>query len=260
MVDKENWAVVAIRKHIGPNKSLPCAGIAIRIDESSVYWVIVSALQVIESGFAIVIVSAIPQWVDLSQSTGAGENIAPRIILICRDRLILKAGDIMDQLHHVALQIQNVIICLEARSVRRVLERKRLPGCIIDEIEHGCQSIICSDRFTGHFAVQGQILMRDSLRSGDVHPLRRDGFIFSRGVRLDRLALAAGHDLTGTGRLRRDDDVAIVLQRNKDQREQEFCLVQGVTSFLRGWGPAKGKSFVFSRSFSFRILFKLHTI
>ena len=78
--------------------------------------------------------------------------------------------------------------------------------------------------------------MRDRLRSGDVHPLRGDGFIFSRSVCLDRFALAAGHDLAGAGRLGRDDDAAVVLQRNKDQREQEFCLVQGVTSFL--WGGA----------------------
>ena len=40
----------------------------------------------------------------------------------------------------------------------------------------------------------------------------------------------------GAGRLRWNDDAAIVLQRNKDQWEQEFCLVQGVTSFL--WGGA----------------------
>ena len=50
--------------------------------------------------------------------------------------------------------------------------------------------------------------------------------------RLDRLTLAAGHDLTGTGRLRWDDNAAVVLQRNNDQWEQEFCLVQGATSFL----------------------------
>ena len=78
--------------------------------------------------------------------------------------------------------------------------------------------------------------MRDHLRSGNVSPLRGDGFIFSRNVCLDRLTLAARHDLSRVGRLRRDDNAAIVLQRYKDQREQEFCLVQGVTSFL--WGGA----------------------
>ena len=66
--------------------------------------------------------------------------------------------------------------------------------------------------------------------------LRGNSFIFSRSIRLDRFALAARHDLTGAGRLGRDDDAAVVLQRYKDQREQEFCLVQEVTSFL--WGGA----------------------
>ena len=75
--------------------------------------------------------------------------------------------------------------------------------------------------------------MGNSLCSGNVSSLRSNSFIFSRSVRLDRFALAAGHDLSRVGRLRRDDNAAIVLQRNKDQREQEFCLVQGVTSFLR---------------------------
>ena len=83
--------------------------------------------------------------------------------------------------------------------------------------------------------------MRDSLSSCDMDALRGNGFIFSRSVGFDwrilnRLTLAARHDLAGAGRLGRDDDAAVVLQRNKDQREQEFCLVQGVTSFL--WGGA----------------------
>ena len=98
--------------------------------------------------------------------------------------------------------------------------------------------------------------MRDRLRSGDMSSLRGNSFIFSRSVRLDRLALAAGHDLSRVGRLGRDDDAAVVLQRNKDQQEQEFCLVQEVTSFLGdGAEPAKGESFDFSR-FSTDELFK----
>ena len=79
--------------------------------------------------------------------------------------------------------------------------------------------------------------MGNGLFAGNMGSLRGDGFIFSRGVRLDRLildrfALAAGHDPAGACWLRRDDDVAIVLQRNKDQREIDFCLLQGVTPFL----------------------------
>ena len=49
--------------------------------------------------------------------------------------------------------------------------------------------------------------MRDRLRSGDVDALRGGGFFFHRLV-FHRFALAAGHDLAGTGRLRRDDDLS----------------------------------------------------
>ena len=45
--------------------------------------------------------------------------------------------------------------------------------------------------------------MGNGLCSGDVSSLRSNSFIFSRSVRLDRFALAAGHDLTGAGRLQR---------------------------------------------------------
>ena len=99
-------------------------------------------------------------------------------------------------------------------------------------IQHGCQAIICLNRLSGYLAAQGEILVRDRLRSGGMSSLRGDGFIFSRNVRLDRLASPAGHDLAGTGRLGRDDDAAVVLQRNNDQREIDFCLLQGVTPFL----------------------------
>ena len=73
--------------------------------------------------------------------------------------------------------------------------------------------------------------MGNGLFAGNMGSLQGDGFIFSRSVRLDRFSLAARHDLTGTGRLGRDDDAAVVLQRYKDQREQEFCLVQRALPF-----------------------------
>ena len=140
-------AVVAIRKHIGASEPLTCACKQIRINESPVRRIIITRLQIIESRLGIVVISAIPQRIDFGQFAGAGENISPRIILVCRDRLILKAGDIVDQFNNVTLQVQNVIICLEARSVRRILERKRLPGFIIDEINRGEISKIFGELF-----------------------------------------------------------------------------------------------------------------
>ena len=39
--------------------------------------------------------------------------------------------------------------------------------------------------------------MGNGLFAGNMGSLRGNGFIFSRSVRLNRLALAAGHDLAG---------------------------------------------------------------
>ena len=60
--------------------------------------------------------------------------------------------------------------------------------------------------------------MRDRLRSGNVSSLRSNSFIFSRNVRFNRFALAAGHDLAGAGRLRRDDAAAIFRVDSRDRR------------------------------------------
>ena len=79
--------------------------------------------------------------------------------------------------------------------------------------------------------------MGNGLFAGNMGSLRGNGFIFSWNVRFDRFTLAAGHDLSRGGRLRRDDNADIALQRNKEQREKESCLVQGVTSFL--WDGAE---------------------
>jgi len=60
--------------------------------------------------------------------------------------------------------------------------------------------------------------MGNGLFAGNMGPLRGNGFIFSRSVRLDRFTLAAGHDLTGAGRLRWNDDSAIFRVDGRDRR------------------------------------------
>ena len=60
--------------------------------------------------------------------------------------------------------------------------------------------------------------MGNGLFAGNMGSLRGDGFIFSRSVRLDRLTLAAGHDLAGAGRLRWNDDSAIFRVDGRDRR------------------------------------------
>ena len=154
----------------------------------------------------------------------------------------------LNQLDNIALQVQDIVIGIKGSAIGGIFQCKRLSRLIIDEIKDRCQGVIRFNCLSGNFSVQCKILVGNCLCSGDMGSLRGDGFIFSRNVRLDRFALAAGHDLAGACWLRRDDNAAIVLQRYKDQREQEFCLVQEVTSFLGdGAEPAKGESFIFSR-------------
>ena len=119
--------------------------------------------------------------------------------------------------------------------------------------------------------------MGNSLCSGNVSSLRGDGFIFSRNVRLDRFALAAGHDLTGAGRLGRDDDSAIfrvdsrdrrvrmdracfrprscvtgpfrdcLLAQKENHRKEKSGLLQMYHLPVRFGVPAKDETFIFSR-------------
>ena len=67
--------------------------------------VIVAALEIIEAGFGVVVVAAIAERVNACHSAGAADDIAPCVIGVACDRLILKAGDIGDQLDHIALQV-----------------------------------------------------------------------------------------------------------------------------------------------------------
>ena len=60
--------------------------------------------------------------------------------------------------------------------------------------------------------------MGNGLFAGNMGSLRSNSFSFSRGIRLDRFALAAGHDLAGAGRLRWNDDSAIFRVDGRDRR------------------------------------------
>ena len=65
---------IAIRKHICSDKALTRACKAICVDEPMVYWVVISALEVIEPRFGVVIVATVTQWVDRCKIRGQSED------------------------------------------------------------------------------------------------------------------------------------------------------------------------------------------
>ena len=60
-VDAVHRVIVAVSEHIESGKAVTCAGIAICIDESVNFRVIITALEIVESGFGVVIVATIAQ-------------------------------------------------------------------------------------------------------------------------------------------------------------------------------------------------------
>lgn len=60
MIGLNNWAIIALCKHIIANNSLACAGVAVGVDEPMCYRVVITGLEVIEPCFGWVLLCT--QW------------------------------------------------------------------------------------------------------------------------------------------------------------------------------------------------------
>ena len=216
MVAAANGIISAIREHICPNKALPSACVAVRIDEPPVRGVIVAGLEIIETGFCIVVVPAIAERVLVGHGAGLGQEVAPCVVLIgCYGT----AGG-SDQLYDVALEIQNVVIRDEATAaVSRVVQCKRLSRFVVEEVQNFRDTAVYLHRFPNDLAAQRQVLMRDSLRRNQhlsgVGGLRFGGIAgcigsvrgivrLSHILRLNRFGEVFGGDDAGRARGRLD--------------------------------------------------------
>ena len=157
--------------------------------------VIVSALQVIESRFTIIIVSAIPERIHFRQIALGRNHFAPRGI----DIFCLHDAICVNDLDHVTLQIEDVIIGACNIAVNGVVKSKRAAGIIVEEVQCFCaqnrSADTLPDRFPCNFSVLREIFMRHDLGRGK-RPvglgqiLLLDIRLFRRGcirIRLDRL-------------------------------------------------------------------------
>lgn len=60
-INSTNWVIVAISEHIEAYESLPGAGITVRVDKPTDFRVIITALEIVESGFGVVVIASIAQ-------------------------------------------------------------------------------------------------------------------------------------------------------------------------------------------------------
>ena len=107
---------MAIRKHIGSNKALAGRIIDICIDKASIGRIIVAGLEVVIAGFAVVVIAAIAKRVLFCHAAGSVKDITPRVVgIACSDSSVRS-----DQLHYVTLQVQDIVIRREVRTVRGI--------------------------------------------------------------------------------------------------------------------------------------------
>ena len=140
MIRLNNWVIVAIRKHVIAKNSLPCAGVAVGIDKPAGLGIVISALQIVKPGFGIVIVSTIPQGIDLGHGTGCLLDLAVGVIAVAGDH----RSAAVDQIRHISLKVGNVVI--GHRTGRAVGIGQRVGGSlgVVGEIQNfRCDSSVC---------------------------------------------------------------------------------------------------------------------
>ena len=79
--------IIAVRKHIEPEDSLTGGGEGIGVQKSPDDGVIISALQVIETGFAVAVVTPVAQGVELDDG-----QVAEQLWQVCQDRYLPTGG------------------------------------------------------------------------------------------------------------------------------------------------------------------------
>ena len=122
------------------------------------YRVVISALELIEPCLGVVVVASVAQRVDLRHCACGGEDVAPCVVDVGGHFLILKAGDVPNHLHHIALQIQHIAVSLSGSGAVFVNQRKGSAGFVVNEIQD-LRRAAAANRFSHDLAVLRDIGM-----------------------------------------------------------------------------------------------------
>ena len=136
-------------------ESLPRTSKAIRIDEPTDAGVVISALEVVEPGFCVVVVAAVADGVDFADGvlvgSGDGQDIAPGIVLVLAEG----CAQIADDADDIPLLVQDVVIAIPVvyAGIRQVTG-------IVDDVKNVFRSVFCP-RLPDNLAVQRFVMIGD---------------------------------------------------------------------------------------------------
>ena len=140
LVRSHDRIILAICEHIGAEEAVCVGGgEGVGVDKPAVGKVVVPALEVIETRFAVVVIATVAQWVDVPDegsirslfavSTMHGV-VAPRAVVVRRDE---RAGGIQKG-NDVALRVEDVVVELRCLAVL-VDHGERLVAVVVHELE-----------------------------------------------------------------------------------------------------------------------------
>ena len=205
-----NGVISTIGKHIRSDEALTGGGVAVGVDEAFYCGVVISALQIVEAGFVIVVVAAVTEGVEIGEGGAGGlfvdevvaaavedaGQLAPCVVGVSGADFFFVAGDVTcgvfdgdgaEDFYDVALLVQDVeVVGVRRAVVLREFEGKRAALGIVGE-HHDLSGVTFADLLPNDLAVQRPVLMH---RPVDV--LRRANSVCIVGI---FARLTAGRDL-----------------------------------------------------------------
>lgn len=140
LITKQDRIILAIREHIGAEEAVGVGGgEGIRVNEPAVGKVVVPALEVVKARFAVVVIPAVTQGIDVPDEGGIRGLFAvstmhgivtPRAVVVGRGERAVR----VQQRNDVALRVENVVVERRGRAV--VIDHgERLVAVVIDKLE-----------------------------------------------------------------------------------------------------------------------------
>ena len=140
MVNKHNRVILTIREHIGAEEAVGVGGSeGVGVDEPAVGKVVVPALEVVKARFAVVVIAAVAQGIDVPDEGGIRGLfavstmhgvVAPRAVVVGRGERAVR----VQQRNDIALRVEDVVVELRCLAVL-VDHGERLVAVVVHELE-----------------------------------------------------------------------------------------------------------------------------